>query len=131
MSIGMSKNFEAENKLPNIIGAGTKFIGDIETNGDLRVDGVIEGTIKSQGKLVLGPGGSIKGTIKCVSAEIAGSFEGKMEVGEILSLKASSYFKGEMNVNKLSIEPGAKFIGSCLMADKNGASHAPVAEPKK
>ena len=54
-----------------------------------------------------------------------------MEVGEILSLKASSYFKGEMNVNKLSIEPGAKFIGSCLMADKNGASHAPVAEPKK
>lgn len=127
----MSKNFEAENKLPNIIGAGTKFVGDIETNGDLRVDGVIEGTIKSQGKLVLGPGGSIKGTIKCVSAEIAGSFEGKMEVSELLSLKASSYFKGEMSVNKLSIESGAKFIGSCLMADRNGQHQAAAPADKK
>lgn len=126
----MSKNFETENKLPNIIGAGTKFVGDIETNGDLRVDGIIEGTIKSQGKLVLGPGGNIKGQIKCVSAEIAGSFEGKMEVSELLSLKASSYFKGDMSVNKLSIEPGAKFIGTCTMADRNGQQTAAPAEKK-
>lgn len=126
----MSKNFELENRLPNIIGSGTKFVGDIETNGDLRVDGVIDGNIKSQGKIVLGSGGSIKGTIKCVSAEISGSFEGKMEVGELLSLKASSCFKGEMSVNKLSIEPGAKFIGNCVMADKGAAAPQPAAVKK-
>lgn len=130
MALGMSKNFETENRLPNIIGNGTKFVGDIETNGDLRVDGVIEGNVKSQGKFVLGGSGSVKGNIKCASAEISGSFEGKMEVTEILSLKASSYFKGEMNVNKLSIEPGAKFIGSCLMADKGGASVSAPVEKK-
>ena len=126
----MSKTFETENRLPNIIGSGTKFTGDIETNGDLRVDGVIEGNIKSQGKIVLGSGGKINGTIKCVSAEISGSFEGKMEVSELLSLKASSYFKGDMSVNKLSIESGAKFIGSCVMADKEGPK-VPPTEPKK
>lgn len=128
MAFGMSKNFETENSLPNNIGKGTKFVGDIETNGDLRIDGVIDGNIKSQGKLVLGAGGSIKGTIKCSSAEISGSFEGKVEVSELLTLKASSYFKGEMTVNKLCIEPGAKFIGNCVMADKGGAAPAPEAK---
>ena len=115
----MGKTFEVENKLPNIIGSGTKFIGDIDTNGDLRVDGIIEGNIVSKGKLVLGAGGSIKGTIKCSSAEISGVFDGKMEVSELLSLKSTSTFKGEMSINKLSIEPGATFVGTCNMADKS------------
>ncbi len=117
----MAKTFETENALPNIVGVGTKFIGDVETNGDLRIDGTIDGNIVSKGKLVLGVGGFIKGTIKCVSAELAGTFEGKMEVSELLSLKNTSVFKGEMTINKLSIEPGATFIGTCNMADKTKA----------
>lgn len=116
--LGMSKTYEVESKLPNIIGSGTKIVGDIETNGDLRVDGVIEGNIQSKGKLVLGAGGSIKGTIKCANAEIAGSFDGKVEVSELLSLRSTAFFKGEMTIAKLSIEPGATFIGTCNMADK-------------
>ncbi len=114
----MAKTFETENALPNIVGSGTKFTGDIETNGDLRVDGIIEGNIVSRGKLVLGTSGNIKGTIKCASAEIAGKFDGKMEVSELLSLKSTSLFKGEMTVAKLSIEPGATFIGTCNMSEK-------------
>ena len=123
----MGKTFEVENKLPNIIGLGTKVVGDIDTNGDLRIDGVIEGNIVSKGKLVLGSAGSIKGTIKCVNAEISGSFEGKIEVSELLSLKSSAVFKGEMSVNKLSIEPGAVFNGNCSMTDKRQT----VAQPEK
>jgi cytoskeletal protein CcmA (bactofilin family) len=123
----MGKTFEVENKLPNIIGSGTKVVGDIDTNGDLRIDGVIEGNIVSKGKLVLGSAGSIKGTIKCVNAEISGSFEGKIEVSELLSLKSSAVFKGEMLVNKLSIEPGAVFNGNCSMTDERQT----VAQPEK
>lgn len=123
----MAKTFEVENKLPNIIGAGTKIVGDIETNGDLRVDGAIEGNIQSKGKLVLGTAGNIKGTIKCVNAEISGAFDGKMEVSELLSLKSTATFKGEMVVAKLSIEPGAVFVGTCNMADKRNV----VTEPTK
>lgn len=115
----MSKTFEDnQNRLPNIIGQGTKIVGDIETNGDLRVDGVIEGNIQSKGKVVLGQSGVIKGTIKCGSAEISGQFEGKMDVSELLSLRSSSVFKGEMTISKLSIEPGATFNGTCSMPEK-------------
>lgn len=111
----MSKTFEVENKLPNIIGTGTKFVGDIDTDGDLRVDGSIEGNIISKGKVVLGQGGSIKGAITCTNAEIAGAFDGKVEVAEHLSLKSCATFKGDMKISKLSIEPGAVFVGNCCM----------------
>lgn len=121
----MAKTFEVENKLPNIIGTGTKIVGNIDTNGDLRVDGTIEGDIQSKGKLVLGTAGVIKGTIKCVNAEISGTFEGKMEVSELLSLKSTSVFKGEMTIAKLSIEPGAVFNGTCNMSDKRTAVESP------
>lgn len=127
----MARTFEVETKLPNIIGSGTKFVGDIETNGDLRVDGIIEGNITSKGKVVLGAGGSIRGTIKCASAELSGFFEGKIEVSELLTLKESSTLKGEMKVNKLCIEPGATFIGTCNMTDKNPRSNNNAEQSKK
>ena len=127
----MARTFEVETKLPNIIGSGTKFVGDIETNGDLRVDGIIDGNIISKGKIVLGAGGSIKGTIKCASAELSGSFDGKIEVTELLTLKESSTLRGEIKVNKLSIEPGATFIGTCNMTDKNPHPNNNVEQPKK
>lgn len=125
----MAKTFETENSLPNIVGTGTKFTGDIETNGDLRVDGTIDGNVISKGKLVLGANGNIKGTVKCGSAEVSGKFDGKMEVSELLSLKSTALFKGEMTVNKLSIEPGATFIGNCHMAEK-GQPTQPEANKK-
>ena len=128
--ITMSKGYEVENKLPNIIGSGTKIVGDLETNGDLRVDGVIEGNIVSKGKLVLGQGGNIKGTVKCANAELSGTFDGKIEVNELLSLRSTAVFSGEMSIAKLSIEPGATFNGTCKMADKNKVA-APAEAPKK
>ncbi|MCQ2227816.1 MAG: polymer-forming cytoskeletal protein [Bacteroidales bacterium] len=115
----MSKTFEVENKLPNIIGSGTKIIGDIETNGDLRIDGAIEGNIISKGKIVLGHAGCIKGAIKCANAEISGYFDGKAEVQGLLSLKSSATFSGEMSIAKLSVEPSAIFNGTCHMAGLN------------
>ncbi len=129
----MAKSYESEaSSLPNIIGNGTKIVGDIETNGDLRIDGTIEGNVNSKGKLVLGAAGSIKGSIRCANAEISGNFEGKADITELLSLRSTSNFKGEMNINKLSVEPGAVFNGTCNMnggaSNKKSAAEAPKKE---
>lgn len=113
----MAKNYEVENKLPNMIGPGTKIIGDIDTNGDIRIDGIIEGSIQSKGKMVIGTNGSIKGKVKCTNAEISGEMQGEISVSELLSLKGSSKFTGDITTNKLSIEPGAIFCGTCSMGD--------------
>ncbi len=118
----MTKNIEPENKLPNMIGQGTKITGDIETNGDIRIDGNIEGNVKSKGKVVIGSNGLIKGEVYCSNAELAGTLHGKINVSELLSLKASSKVNGDIKSAKLNIEPGAIFTGTCSMGTENSTS---------
>ena len=106
-------------KLPNNILTGTKITGNIETTGDFRIDGNIEGNVNSKGKVVIGANGFIKGEVICMNAEISGTLEGKIIVTELLSLKATSKITGEIKIGKLSIEPGAYFSGTCSMNNKN------------
>ncbi len=113
----------------NKIVAGTKIHGEIETQGDIRIDGAIVGTMNIQGKLVLGPKGTIEGEIKCKNAEIMGSINGEISVSELLSLKASAKLKGDIITNKISIEPGAVLTGTIKMdndpaGQKIGLNHA-------
>lgn len=99
----------------NLIGPGTVIKGDIDTNGDIRIEGSIEGTIKVKGKLVVGNTGKIAGDIQCQNAEVFGEILGQIGVSELLSFKASAKMNGDIVTNKLSIEPGAVFSGTCKM----------------
>ncbi|MBN2681146.1 MAG: polymer-forming cytoskeletal protein [Bacteroidales bacterium] len=100
----------------NILGPGTSITGDVSCEGDIRIDGNLIGNLKSKGKLVIGQTGSIKGEIICKNADISGVLEGKITVEELLSLKSTSKLIGDIkNTDKLNIEPGAVFTGTCNM----------------
>ncbi len=99
----------------NIIGKGTSFVGDIKSEGDFRIDGKVEGTIKTSGRVVIGQEGSVDGTIECTNADIEGKFSGNLNVDQLLSLKTTAYISGEVILGKLSVEPGATFNASCNM----------------
>ena len=111
----MAKNFEPEQSSINLIGAGTVIKGDITSNGDIRIDGTLTGSIHSKGKLVVGPSGSIEGEITCQNADFSGNIKAQVTVSELLSLKASAKLTGDVKTNKLSIEPGALFTCKCSM----------------
>ena len=99
----------------NIIGKNTSFVGDIKSEGDFRIDGNVKGTIKTVGRVVIGREGSVDGTIECTDADIEGKFSGKLNVDQLLSLKATATISGEVVLDKLSVEPGAAFNASCNM----------------
>ena len=99
----------------NMIGAGTVITGDIYSKGDIRVDGNLKGSVITEGKVVLGREGVIEGDIECSSADISGTIKAKITVSQVLSLKDSAKLNGDIITNKLSIEPGAEFTGSCSM----------------
>lgn len=99
----------------NRILQGTSIEGNVHSEGDFRVDGVITGNITISGKLVIGEKGKVKGEVKCGSARISGQLEGTMIVDELLNLEASARVEGDIFTVKLAIEPGAEFSGSCKM----------------
>lgn len=103
---------------PNRIGQKTKIKGDIISEGDFRIDGALEGSVKTSGKVVIGKDGSIDGKIECVNADIEGKFSGELMVSNVLSLKSTAHIDGHVFVAKLAIEPGATFNATCDMKGK-------------
>lgn len=99
----------------NIIAQGTKMVGDFNSEGDFRVDGTIEGNIKTSGKVVVGKAGLIKGTLQGTDAYFEGKFSGKLSLSGTLTLKTAAHIEGEVVVGKLAVEPGATFNVSCVM----------------
>lgn len=99
----------------NTIAKNTSIIGDIKSEGDFRIDGAIEGTITTNGRVVIGLEGTVKGTVECANADIEGSFSGKLVVTELLSLKKTAKISGDVIIDQLLVEPGALFNASCVM----------------
>lgn len=102
----------------NIITSGTVIKGDVTASGDFRLDGTLEGNIQLNGKLVIGDSGVVNGNVLCMNANIIGTVNGNLSVKELLSLHSSARVKGDILINKLSIEPGAIFTGKCNMLDE-------------
>jgi len=99
----------------NIIGSNTTIVGDINSQGDFRIDGKVEGNIKTAGRVVIGKDGSASGKIECTNADIEGKFSGELFVENLLTLKSSAKIAGDVVINKLSVEPGAEFNATCSM----------------
>ena len=99
----------------NTIGAGTIITGDVQSKGDVRIDGNLKGSVNTTGKLVLGKEGVIEGDVVCNNADISGTLKAKITVSQLLLLKTTAKLTGDISTNKLSIEPGAAFTGSCSM----------------
>ena len=106
---------------PNRIEKNTKIKGDIISEADFRIDGKLDGNVKTSGKVVIGKDGYIHGKVECVNADIEGSFNGELLVSDLLSLKSSAVIEGTVSVTKLAVEPGATFNASCNMKGKGGS----------
>lgn len=115
----MGKPVINEVKALNTFAQDTNIKGDIESKGDIRIDGQLEGTLDCKGRVVIGPEAKVKGTIHCNNAEILGSVEGDVFATDLLSLKNNASISGNLTMGKFSVEPGARFNGQCKMISIN------------
>lgn len=102
-------------KEQNKIAQGTTFNGDIQSKGSFRIEGRLEGSITTDGKIVIGKSGVVEGNINCDNADFEGTFIGELNVKSRLSLRSTAKIEGEVIVDQLSIEPGAIFNATCKM----------------
>ena len=118
----MSKDntaIESHNRLV----AGTKVKGEITTENDIRIDGIFEGDIVCNRKIVIGAKGVINGTAKCANAEIIGTFNGNIEVTDTLIVQSTGRIEGDITTSILVVEPNAFFNGSCTMKEAKGTEN--------
>lgn len=99
----------------NTIGKGTVLEGNIETYGNIRIEGKVIGNIKSKSKIALGNSSHVQGNIMAQNADLEGEVKGRIEITEMLILKATAVVHGDIITGKLVVEPGAVFNGSCKM----------------
>lgn len=107
----MEQNFSNVNRISN----GTKIIGNIEAQGDLRIDGHVEGIITVTSKVVVGDTGYIKGDLTTDTLDMMGTLDGKIIAADTTSLKPTAKIDGSLKTGKLVVESGAKFNGTCIM----------------
>jgi len=101
------------------IASGTTVKGKIHSNGDLRVDGLVVGDVKTSGRLIIGENGKVDGVLDTDYTEVSGILELKKISSKVLKLNATANFQGDVEVDSLIIEAGAIINGSILMKKKN------------
>ena len=111
----MAKTKETEIPTINLLSNGTSLKGDLNLSGDFRIDGILIGTINCKGRVVVGETGSVEGEILCQNADFSGKIKAHVKVSELLTLKETAKFSGDITTKKLAIEPGAQFSGTCHM----------------
>jgi cytoskeletal protein CcmA (bactofilin family) len=110
-----NNNGAAINSGATLIGAGTTLSGDLNSTGDLRIDGTVIGNITSAAKVIIGNSGNVEGDIQCHFADVTGKVAGNIRAKEMLQLRGESVVTGNLYAGKLQVEPSATFNGQCHM----------------
>lgn len=128
----MKENEQREYGVVNVIANGTQLEGNIVTNGDIRVDGIVKGNIVSKAKVIVGREGRVEGNVTCSNIEIEGHVNAEsLNVSNLISMKATANMIGNITAGKIAIEPGAEFSGNCKMhSSKPTPTPAPQPERK-
>ena len=112
----------------NRLSSNTIVKGEIQSDGNFRVDGTIIGELVTQGKVFIGKNAKLEGKLECESADVEGKLYGTIKVTNNLTLKSSSDVHGDIVIGSLNIEPGAKFDAKCSMTN---AAKAQASSTKK
>jgi cytoskeletal protein CcmA (bactofilin family) len=107
----------AVQKAMTMFGQGTQLTGDVNSDGDIRVDGTVKGVLQSKAKIVIGVTGVMEGDLICQNATIEGKVTGNIQAAEMVILTKSSLVNGNIQLKKFVVEEGARFNGNCSMGN--------------
>ena len=110
----VNKNLE-DHLVNSIIGSGSQFKGEFKINGLLRIDGNFQGTIETDGKVLIGQNGEVLADIKAKLIIIGGSVKGNIFADERVILLSTGKIMGNIITPSLVMEEGVKFEGNCTI----------------
>jgi cytoskeletal protein CcmA (bactofilin family) len=91
-----------------------RFVGDVVTEEDLLVEGVVEGTISGRAAVVIAVGALVKGKVLGREVEVHGTVQGDVEASGLLKLGGRGRIEGDVRASHLSVEDGGVLHGRVL-----------------
>ena len=121
---------ESRRKIETIIGPSVKVKGDLNSQGNIIIDGIVNGNIKTKGSLSIGDKAKVTADIEAKEAKISGEVKGNVKIGGYLEVTATAQIFGDVEALNLSIERGAILNGKCAMIAESKGNGAGVEEKK-
>ncbi|MFP4623802.1 MAG: polymer-forming cytoskeletal protein [Gemmatimonadota bacterium] len=110
----------------SIIGPGMKVVGDCDTEGTLRIEGSVEGTVRAGKAVVVGKEGVVDGDLVTQDAVVGGRVTGSIVAESRLELQASCVVEGEIRARRIKLEEGGKVDGNVKIGEVSGAAARPT-----
>ncbi len=110
----------------SVLGEGLKIEGTLYSEGSLRIDGKVDGKVRSDCEIMIGQNASIKANIKAVNITIAGEVSGDIDCEGRLEILPSGKLTGDVTVGSLVISEGALFFGTSSMSSAKDTKTKPV-----
>lgn len=111
-----------------IVGASVKIEGDLSSEGDIKIEGLVTGKIKTSKNLYVGPMAKIEADVEAQNAVLAGVVKGDVKVKENLMIQETGKIDGNVSCARISIAEGAHFSGACTMPEVSANSGEPIPE---
>jgi len=103
----------------SILSSGVRIIGKFSSEGNVRIDGHIEGDVDVTGNLTLGESSMVKGNVSARNITVSGKVEGAVFATEKIILESHSHLLGDLTAKILVIQEGASFNGKSSMNNSN------------
>ncbi len=121
-SLGSQKSFQvptpvmqAKKEVVAFFGVGVECIGELWYEGNVQIDGRLEGTVHTKGTLVIGDGAVVKAKIEAGNVICKGNIQGEVVAKESIKLLSPGFIDGTMSAPRLSVETGGLFNGRVTM----------------
>jgi len=105
----------ANNEFETVIGPSVKVKGDFNAQGNIIVEGIVEGSLKTAGSLEVGEKAKVVANVDAREAKIGGEIKGNVKIKGFLEITAAAKIFGDIDAASISIERGATFNGKCTM----------------
>ena len=110
--------------MPSIISQNFRVVGNITSEGDVQLDGTVDGNLKAK-SLVIGPSGSIRGEVKADKVQVQGTVTGPLRARTVEIAKTAKV-TGDVFYEQLTVETGAVIDGACKRWDAEKGDLKPV-----
>ena len=111
-----------------VVGPSVKIQGDLNSEGNIRIEGAVVGKIKTSQNVMVGEAAKIAADIHAGSAVVAGEIQGNLKISSNLVLLSTARINGDIACAILRVEDGAQFSGKCAM---EGAPASPKSKPSE